>query len=366
MLKKILLWVVLPLIVLALGAVAWAYWYISPNPDRVLAFIKKHPNKAALFFQWNNEVLVSQNADTVMPVASTVKTLIAVEFARQAAEGLIKPEEWVDTLELDKFYLADTDGGAHPAWLSQVREKQLIQNGKISLLEIAKGMIRFSSNANTEYLMSRLGLPAINATKDSLGFTTHTPIYPFTSAMMVLQNTQKQEYKNFVERVDLMSENDYFLACDSVHRSLKEIPGFKNQFNPADLDLKVQRIWSNRLPGGSVKEYAGLMQKINNQSILDSAGQLILERIMEQDMDDNEIASLFKRYGSKGGSTAYVLTETVYMTDKQNNTGELAVFFNNLTQLENLKLQASLHEFEIKLFTDETFRKQVIAEINKP
>lgn len=366
MLKKILLWVVLPLIVLALGAMAWAYWYISPDPERILTFIKKHPNKAAFFLRWNNEVLASQHADTVMPVASTVKTIIAVEFARQAAAGIIKPEEWVDTLDLDKFYFPDTDGGAHPAWLSKMKEDQLLQNGKVSLLEIAKGMIRYSSNANTEYLMSRLGLPSVNAIRDSLGFTTHTRIYPFVSAMMVLQNTQKQEYKKFVERIDLMSENEYFLACDSVHRSLSEIPGFKQAFKASDLDLKVQRIWSNRLPGGSAKEYAGLMQKINNRSILDSAGQLILERIMEQDMDDKQIASLFTRYGSKGGSTAYVLTETVYITDKQNNKGELAVFFNNLTQLENLKLQASLHEFEIKLFTDENFRKQVTAEINKP
>lgn len=366
MLKKILLWVLLPLVLLFIGVMIWAYWMVAPNPERVLAFIEKHPNKSAICFQWNGKIQAAQHADTVMPLASAVKTIIAIEFAKQAAAGLIDTAEWIDSLELDKFYLANTDGGDHVAWLEHLEQNNLIANSKIKLLEVAKGMIAFSSNANTEYLMDKLGLQQINALTDSLGLSTHTPLYPFVSALFVLQNNRNLEYKKHIEYIDLMTPEAYFSACDSVHLHLKNTPGFKSRFKPEDLDLKVQRIWSNRLPGAAAKDYVRLMQLINSDHYFSKEVKETLALIMEQDMDDEEPQKHFVHYGNKGGSTAYVLTEACYITDKQNNKAELAVFFNNLTQMENLKLQTSIHAFEIKLFTDEAFRQQVINTINKP
>ena len=85
-----------------------------------------------------------------MPLASTVKTIIAIEYAVQAAAGKINPDEEVGISELEKFHVKNTDGGAHPKWLDFVKNK--INDDKITVREIAKGMIRFSSNANTEWL----------------------------------------------------------------------------------------------------------------------------------------------------------------------------------------------------------------------
>ena len=180
MIKKILIGVGI-LIIFALGIFVWSWYTIKPDADKYLTFIKEHPEKAALYIVRNDTVIASQNADTIMPLASTVKTLIAIEFARQATAGIIKLETEIDTAELDKYYLKGTDGGAHEEWLKEIHKDTLLHGGKVKLLEVAKGMIRFSSNANTEFLMDVLGIENINAQRDSLGLTGHHALYPFVS-----------------------------------------------------------------------------------------------------------------------------------------------------------------------------------------
>ena len=359
MIKKLLLWVMLPLLLIVAGAIGWAYWYVKPDANRILAFINKHPEKSAFLIRWNQETIGTLHADTLMPVASVSKLWVAIAFAHQAAAGTINLKEEIDTTALLAYYIAETDGGAHSEWVAAIKNEGLIKNGKVALIEVAKGMMGFSSNANTEYLFQKLGLKNINQLKDSLGFAAHMPMYPFVSALLVLQNHDKLEYKKYVEQKDLMTAEAYMHACDSFHRLLLENPRIKETFTSAEVDLKVQRIWSNRLPGGSPKLYALLLEKLNNRTLLDSLGHSILSTIIEQNRMGTAFASHFKHYGHKGGSTAYVLAETAYCTDKHNNKGELVVFFNNLTTVENLKLQTSLPDFEFKVFTDSIFRNQL-------
>jgi D-alanyl-D-alanine carboxypeptidase len=359
MIKKLLLWVLLPLLVIVAGAIGWAYWYVKPDANRIVAFIKKHPKKSALLIRWNQKTIGKLHEDTLMPAASVSKLWVAIAFAHQAAAGIINLNEEVDTNALLIYYFPETDGGAHPDWVAAIKKEGLMKEGKVALIDVAKGMMRFSSNANTEYLFQKLGLKNINQLKDSLGFAAHTPMYPFISALLVLQNHDKLDYKKYVAQKDLMTAEEYMHACDSFHRILQNNPRIKESFTSAEVDLKVQRIWSNRLPGGSPKLYALLLEKLNNRTLLDSLGHSILSTIIEQNRKDTAYASHFKHYGYKGGSTAYVLAQMAYCTDKQNNKGELAVFFNNLTTLENLKLQTSLPDFEFRLFTDSIFRNQL-------
>ena len=62
----------------------------------------------------NGNVTVDLRSDRKMPLASTVKIIVAIEFSEQAAAGKINPQEAVPLADLDRFYLTDTDGGAHP------------------------------------------------------------------------------------------------------------------------------------------------------------------------------------------------------------------------------------------------------------
>ena len=90
------------------------------------------------------------------------KIIIAVEFAKQVSEGKINRDEQISLQELEKYYVKNTDGGAHPDWLEDAKARELVENGQIALEEVAKGMIHYSSNANTTYLLDKLGIERVN------------------------------------------------------------------------------------------------------------------------------------------------------------------------------------------------------------
>jgi len=357
--KKKILIVLGIIIAFALIIFGWAYNTVKPDADKFAEFIKKHQDKAALYIIRNDSVIADQNSDTIMPLASTVKTIIAIEFARQATAGTIKLDEEIDTMELDKYYLKGTDGDAHLHWLAQIRKDTLLKGSKVKLLDIAKGMIRFSSNANTEFLMDKLGFENLNALLDTLGLKGHHKFYPFISVLAICQKPEGMDIKPFTEKLDMMPMDEYVKKSFEAHEKFKHDPTFKKKFDGESIYIDQQKIWSNRLVGGSAKQYVSVMQKINSRKYFDSTTQIILDDIFEWPMKNKENKKSFEHLGMKGGSTAFVLTEALYARDHENNQTEIAVFFNNLTTLESIKLQSSSDEFALKILKDEEFRKKL-------
>ncbi|MCS6821401.1 MAG: class A beta-lactamase-related serine hydrolase [Microscillaceae bacterium] len=48
---------------------------------------------------------MGKNIDKIMPLASTVKIILAIEYAEQSANGQLNPDKMVSINELDKFYI---------------------------------------------------------------------------------------------------------------------------------------------------------------------------------------------------------------------------------------------------------------------
>ncbi len=205
-------------VIIVLGVVG--FYYFMPNKSLVLNFIKENPDKTAIKLVRNDTVLVEINPNKVMPLASTVKIIIAIEYAEQAAAGKVNPEELIEVTELDKYYVPNTDGGAHPSWLKKVENK--IQDDRITIREIAKGMIAFSSNANTEWLCEKLGLENINGRLDSLGVKDHTDIYYIVSALFIgkekFANLKNKELQAELSRMPI---EEYRQAMIDIHSKLK-------------------------------------------------------------------------------------------------------------------------------------------------
>jgi D-alanyl-D-alanine carboxypeptidase len=318
--------------------------YLRYEKDFVAEYLLKNPKKCAVYWVRNDSVLVNHRSDTLMPLASTVKTIIAIEFAQQVAAGKIKPDEKIPLGEPARFYIKDTDGGAHPAWLTELKKEKLIQNNSVPLLEVAKGMMQFSSNANTEFLMWKLGLNNINANLPKLGLTKHQPLYPFVSALYVCSDEhsamgmKKMPMKLYLERA-----NKYF-------ELLKVDTTAKSNFNLANVPLPVQHVWSDRLPASTAREYAELMAKIGSHTYFDSTTQVTLDRLMEWPMRLNpKNKQEFEYYGAKGGSTAFVLNYALYALDKKGNRTAFVVFTNNLGVFDQTLLQAEFQVFIKKI-----------------
>jgi len=345
-------------IVLILGAIGINHF--KPDENLVLNFIKENPNRAAIKLVRNDSILAEKNSDKPMPLASTVKIILAIEYAIQSSQNKVNPQEKVSLDELSKFYIPNTDGGAHSSWLESVKDK--IIDNQISIAEIAKGMIRFSSNANTEWLASRLGLDNVNNRIDSLGIENHTAFYNIVSALFVGKEKFPQSRGSELERkLKTLRIEEYIETTNQIHRKLLTDSIYKNDVG--DLSMNIQRVWSDNLPSSTVKDYVGIMKKINSKTYFDSETQKYLDEVMEGLMENPANRKWLKHAGMKGGSTAFVLTKAFYATDKKGNTTELAYFFNDLEFLENTRLQRSMNEFELKILTSKEFRDKIKTEL---
>lgn len=295
-----------------------------------------------------------------MPLASTVKIIVAIEYAVQCANGQINPDELVSLSDLDKFYVPNTDGDAHPSWLKSVKDK--ISDNKISIREIAKGMIKFSSNANTEWLLNKLGIENVNNRLDSLGLKNHTEIYNIVSDLFVGKELFKGlKGKELQKKLLELNQSDYINATKVIHQKLLNDTSYKKDVG--DLGMEIQKIWSDRLPSSTVENYVMVMKKINERNYFSVSAQKYLDEVMEYILENPVNREWLEHCGVKGGSTAFVLTKALYATDKNGNKTEMAYFLNNLSLLEVTKLQLSMNEFELAILTNKDFRNKVKIEL---
>ena len=337
-----------------MGAVG--IYYFKSDKMVVLNFIKNNPDKASIKLVRNDSVLAEVNSGRVMPLASTVKLIMTVEYAEQAAAGIINPDELINLNELETFYVENSDGGAHPAWLKHI-ESKIIDN-KVSIRDITKGMIMFSSNANTEWLSKRLGLDNINKRLVSLEMTNHSEIYYLVSSLFVgkelfpnLKNTELEKAMRH------LSIEDYINATEIIHQKLLDDPNYKN--DRGDRSMNIQKVWSDNFPASTTSEYVELLKKINSRTYFSEDAQKYLDEILEFLLENPRNRQWLEHAGMKGGSTAFVLTKAFYASDKKGNKTELAYFLNDLNYLENRKIQGSMNAFELAILTDSDFRELI-------
>lgn len=362
-------------IILGLGMGMWI-WMLKKDINKedskyIVEFIKENVDneKASLTINHNNQKWVEVNKNQQLPLASTVKTIVAIAYAQQAAEGKIDPQKEVPLEDLNTFYVPKTDGGAHEAWIAQLNKDNEIK--KVPLSEIANGMIAYSSNANTEYLIKILGLENINLVPESLGISGHEPLYPFVSALFV--PSQLMTEKNLTKKETLavlkgMGMSEYRNRAIEIHNKWLGNPltNLEKEQIIKMMDMDFQKIWSDRLPRSTTEDYALIMDKLNSKEYFNEDIHKYLDPLMEQLMENPNNREWLVHAGQKGGSTAFILTNVMYATDKDGNKTELALFSNDLTLKEQAKLSRNMNGFQLEFLTDKEFRTYVKEELSMP
>lgn len=366
---KIVLWILVSIVILiilirVIGTLILQRKKKKSNPKYITHFLEKNLNSGnvSMSIRHNDQTWIDINPNKLLPLASTVKIIIAIEYAKQAAEGKIVPNKKVKLKELDKFYIPKTDGGAHEAWIKKWKRNKI---DSVPLYEIANGMIAYSSNANTEYLIEVLGLQNINRVPKSLGILNHDPIYPTASALYIADQLinekiglSKQEILKMMKEMDM---TEYRKRAIDIHNKWIKHP-LSNQEKKQllnTLDMDFQKIWSERLPHSTTRDYISIMNKLNGKTYFKKEVYKYLDPIMEQLMKNPKNREWLTHAGQKGGSTAFVLTNALYATDKEQNKTEIVFFSNNLTKLEQKKLSQNLNEFQLQFLKDREFRTQI-------
>lgn len=369
---KIALWIIagiVAILVFVVGIKGYMLYkeFKTSNPEYIMEFVKEHAanGDVAISIQYNDENWVNVNENERLPLASTVKIILAITYAQQAAEGKINPKQLVSVADLNKFYLPKTDGGAHEAWLAQMPTEDMVP-----LEEVVKGMIAYSSNANTDYLMDVLGMENINNTLQQLELSKHDVIYPITSVLYIpsqLMQEQNLSSKELVEAMQAMDMEEYRNRAIAIYYRWQTASLSKEEKEKLlkTLSMDIQKVWSDRLPASTTKDYVAIMEKLNNKSYFSEEVYQYLDPIMEQLMESPTNRELFKHAGQKGGSTAFILTIAMYATDQRQNKTELAFFANNLSVLEQARLERNLNSFQLKFLTEEAFREKVQHELDR-
>lgn len=327
--------------------------------DSFFNFINANRARASVYITRNDTVIARLNENKLMPLASTVKIMIAIEFAQQSTHEMINENSYVKLQELDKYYIPNTDGGAHPAWLKYAEANNEIKGGAVKLVDVARGMMMFSSNANTDYLMDLLGFDNVKDNIALFNLKQHTAIYPLAGSMFIYQLPKKWSEDKLIKALGKYTDKQYSLEAYYNHKDLKEDSSFKETFRPEQFSMKLQKMWSDHLPSSTTKEYVEVIQALNKREVLDEDAFFTVGEVLEFAMENKAFQNVFKHYGVKGGSTAFVLTHVVYFTMKDGTRMELAVFFNNLTPAEEKQLEQWLDPFEAQLFFDPVFRSKV-------
>ncbi len=334
----------------------------AQNPEeKMLSFMQANKSNFSIYLQKNDTSLAAFNENKLMPLASTVKILVAIEFAKQAAAHVIEIGDAVALADLDRYYLANTDGGAHPNWIAYEKKKNHIFNDSINLIDVARGMIIFSSNANTEYLMDLLGIDNVQNDIPMLGVKQHTAIFPMVSSLFLYQNPRAIPEKKLLKGITSLDEETYCRYTYDIHKALKYSDSLKEKFRPQDLSMPMQRVWSERLPASTTKDYVHIAKIINNRKFLSKEAYEILSKVLESVMENAANKKMFMHAGMKGGSTAWVLTKALYATLPTGERIEMAYFFNNLTLAQQDQIQPLMNSFELNVLTNEAFRSKLAA-----
>ncbi|MDB5203461.1 MAG: hypothetical protein JWQ27_2870 [Ferruginibacter sp.] len=335
--------------------------FAQETADSLLNFIQRNKARASLYLTQNDTILARLNENTMMPLASTVKIMVALEFAKQAAAKVVDEKSYIALSELNKYYLPNTDGGAHPNWLAFEKSQGHLKTDSVQLINVARGMTIFSSNANTEFLCDLLGYDNVKNNVQLLSIRQHSAIYPFVGSLFMYQNPRKKTEESILKGINRLSEQEYARYAYDMHNALKFDTVLKAKFRPQDLSNKMQKAWSDRLPASTTKEYVHLVRIINNRKFFDDKTYRILSAVLETLMENPANARWLKHAGMKGGSTPWILTKALYATTQNGTRIEMAYFFNNLDPQENARLQKWTNSFELEILSNPAFRQKMIA-----
>ncbi|GGP15969.1 serine hydrolase [Oceanobacillus neutriphilus] len=331
---------------------------LDPATGLFMEFIKenKDTDRIAFLAAWNDEPIAEINPDLALPLASVVKIIIAIEFASQAEEGKMDPSEMISMEEVDKYFFANTDGGAHEAW------KNTLEDGEeqVSLEQIAQGMMDYSSNANTDYLIERLGLEEVNNRIEELDLHNHDPIYPLTASIAIPErvleenNLEEDELEAALRDLD---DDAYRQIAIGLFEEWQQEPLSEEEKEKAValVDMPIQKVWSDRLTHATAEDYYKIMAMLNKKEHYSDAFYEELDAIFSLELENEAI----ERAAQKGGSTAFVLNQAVYAEDKAGNRLEVILFTNdlNLSELEVAAMQ--MQALTDKLVNEEDFREEV-------
>lgn len=334
---------------------------MSKTKDDIIKFMVNNPEMWSMSLIQNDNEIINYNKDKIIPLASTVKILYAVAFVNAVRNKYVNPDELIPINEVDSLYLKNTDGNAHNAW----KENEHI-GSEVSLKEVAKGMMKYSSNACTDFIYYKLGKDKIDEVIREYSILQHTDIYPINAAVLIpsyLYIEEKVRKKDIAKTIGEMPKSHYnLLATDLLNKMIKGEANIFIEKLYIMSEMNIQRELTKKLPAASSFDYAKLMYQLGESENLTAADKQLLDDLMG-------FANYQKdgiRMWYKGGSTLFVSTSAVFRSNYSENIS-FAFFIEDMSGMENIWIGMKYNEFVKAFLDDQLFRTKVLgvfSEIN--
>ena len=261
------------------------------TPDGWIGLAAERPEDIA-FVVDTGDSSVAARADRDQPLASAVKVVHLVAYARAVADGTLDPDEQVPVLDWQRWYAPGTDGGAHIAALNRLGipndgTSPLDPAATVRLDDMVSAMVRESDNGVPDYLRYRLGDDALRAAASAAGWTDFTPPTLVGTNLGALDPT--------VDRDDLWSLAQRF-AFDADFRA-----GYAQNVTPPD-EAAILAYYDRYGPRGSADDLARVYRAVADGSL--GAGVDDVRRQLEW----QSAPEPFTAMGFKGGNLPGVLT----------------------------------------------------------
>jgi len=279
------------------------------------------------------------NPDVPMPLASVVKVIHLVAYAEAAAAGRLDPLRPVQLADLDAYYLPRSDLGAQARALRELEDEGriLAELEQVRLEDVPWMMIRYSSNAATDYLHLMLGQATLEETASLLGLTSQTAPCPFLGQFLAMANhTRSGNDRGAVDAylADPVAYGREAMLLTDAYRSSAAFrddeAAWRGLFRRPALD--TQRYFSHALnPQASARDYANLMARIAQNGLSNGESSFIARRYLEWPMRFPANQEIFSNLGYKNGSLPGILTTLYYAYPKGEVTPVVvALFFRDL------------------------------------
>ncbi|MFB7302534.1 serine hydrolase [Heyndrickxia sporothermodurans] len=355
-----ILFIILFVSVLFVIVVSICFFYFARRVDSkkgvddLLNFISNHPHMCSVSLIHNKNKVLCFNENKIIPLASTVKVIYAVAFVKAIKENFLFLHEKIERREIDKFYFENTDGNAHKRWITSENIGDVV-----TLLQVAQGMMQYSSNACTDYLFSRLGADRIQDIVNEYQLNVHSDIYAINSAMLIpsyLKVNEHMDKRQIKKHLSQMESKEFHKLANKIFHNIVNNDGSINTYLkelPTHFDGHIQKELTKKLPSSTTNEYANLMNQLGNSNKLTREEKQLLDKIMGFSKSNEE------RLWFKGGSTPFVLTSALYKNANAESFS-LAVFIEDYSRLEILWIQKIFKKFLTALLEDPSFRKKAI------
>jgi len=335
-------------IVFVISGIALNKHNMKKDKYDLLNYFKKHKGSLSITLKEDGQDTLAINSDKKFPLASTLKIIIAFNFVKSAMSNKISMTDKVKLKELDKYYIQDTDGGAHPNW-----KRSINYPTEVSLLEIAKGMMQFSSNACTDFLINKIGVDVINESIEVLQLN-HDKI-SYLTPPVIMPGYLSNKRKLAINKINAMNGQSYEELSNELFEKMKDDESdYLKEKTSKMLDQKTQLLITKKMAFSSTKQYADLMLRLGKELLTKKEKDLFSEILIGKNVKNGQD----DYFWYKGGATPYVITSALYK-ESQDTTISVSLFIEDDKGGELYWIGNIFNDFVVSVATDTEFRKKV-------